>query len=108
LEIPTVNGREALWEALPNQPVVSGIRYDIPEVLVTNSLDAEPEYKEESADASIWPFLAAIATSFAFVLSIFTAWAIPIGAIPVIITLFGWLWPRGHVPSLPAEGKWSH
>jgi cytochrome c oxidase subunit 1 len=100
-EIPTVNGREALWTALPNQPVVSGIRDDIPEVLVTHSLDAEPEYKEESAGPSIWPFLTAIAVSAAFVGSIFTAWAVPIGAVPVIATLLGWLWPRGRSPVPP-------
>jgi cytochrome c oxidase subunit 1 len=100
-EIPTVNGREALWTALPNQPVVSGIRDDIPEVLVTHSLDAEPEYKEESAGPSIWPFLTAVAVSAAFIGSIFTAWAVPIGAVPVIATLLGWLWPRGRSPIPP-------
>jgi cytochrome c oxidase subunit I len=107
LHVPTVNGREALWEAQPNQPVVGGLRDDIREVLVTHSLDADPEYKEESADASLWPFLTAITTSAAFVGSIFTAWAVPIGAVPVIITLVGWLWPRGHSPAPRMEGKWS-
>jgi cytochrome c oxidase subunit 1 len=105
--LPTVNGREALWEALPNQPVVTGIRDDIPEVLVTHGLDAEPDYLEESADESIWPFFAAVATSGAFVGSIFTAWAIPIGAVPVLITMLGWLWPRGASPSPPKEEKWT-
>ena len=105
--IPTVNGREALWEAAPNQPVVYGIRDDVPEVLVTNSLDADPEYREESDGASLWPFLTALAVSAAFVGSIFTAWAVPIGAIPVIICLLGWLWPRGHSPSPPMAEKWS-
>jgi cytochrome c oxidase subunit I len=100
-QIPTVNGREALWSAQPNQPVVSGLRDDIPEVLVTHSLDAEPEYKEESAGPSIWPFLTSLTVSAAFVGSIFTAWAVPIGAIPVIITLVGWLWPQGHSPAPP-------
>jgi heme/copper-type cytochrome/quinol oxidase subunit 1 len=60
--IPTVNGREALWTAAPEQRVVVGLREDVREVLVTHSLDAEPQYKEESAGASIWPFLAAITT----------------------------------------------
>ncbi|HEY6442837.1 MAG TPA: cytochrome c oxidase subunit I [Candidatus Acidoferrales bacterium] len=105
--IPTVNGREALWEAAPNQPVVSGIRDDVPEVLVTNSLDADPEYKEESEGASLWPFLTALAVSAAFVGSIFTAWAVPIGAVPVIVCLLGWLWPRGHSPSPRMAEKWS-
>ena len=57
LHLPTVNGREALWDAAPNQPIVTGIRDDIPEMLVTNSLDSEPQYKEECLTPSIWPFL---------------------------------------------------
>jgi cytochrome c oxidase subunit 1 len=101
LELPTVNGREALWDAAPNQPIVVGLRSDIQELLVTHSLDAEPQLKEKSEGHSIWPFLAAIAVSLTFVGSIFNAWAVPIGAIPVIATLVGWLWPRGSSPPAP-------
>jgi cytochrome c oxidase subunit I+III len=90
----TVNGREALWTATPDQPVVTGLREDIRELLVTNSLDAEPDHRELSEGSSIWPFLTSITVSAAFVGSIFTPWAVPIGAVPVIVTLIGWLWPR--------------
>jgi cytochrome c oxidase subunit 1 len=99
LELPTVNGREALWDAEPNQPIVGGIREDIPEMLVTNSLDSEPQFKEEMPGPSIWPFLTSIAVSIAFIWSIFSPWGIAYGAIPVVITLIGWLWPRGHSPT---------
>ena len=99
LDLPTVNGREALWDAEPNQPIVGGIREDIPEMLVTNSLDSEPQYKEEMPGPSIWPFLTSIAVSIAFIWSIFSPWGIAYGAIPVVITLIGWLWPRGQSPS---------
>jgi cytochrome c oxidase subunit 1 len=99
LELPTVNGREPLWDALPNQPVVTGVRDDIPEVLVTNSLDSEPQYRDELPGPSIWPFLTSIAVSVAFIWSIFSPWGIAYGAIPVVITLLGWLWPRGRSPS---------
>jgi cytochrome c oxidase subunit 1 len=104
-ELPTVNGREALWDAEPDQPIVVGLRDDVPEVLVTNTLDSDPEYKEESAGPSIWPFLTSLTVSATFVGSIFTAWAIPIGALPVIVTLIGWLWPRGHSPATRLEAK---
>jgi cytochrome c oxidase subunit I len=107
LHIPTVNGREALWTATRNQPVVSGLRIDIPEGLVTHSLDSEPQYCEEMPGASIWPFLASIAVSAAFVGSIFNAWAIPIGAVPVIITLLGWLWPHGGSPTPPEAARFG-
>jgi cytochrome c oxidase subunit I+III len=112
LELPTVNGREALWEAEPNQAIVGGVRDDIPEVLVTNSLDSEPEYREELPGPSIWPFLTAIAVSIAFIWSIFSPRGVAYGAIPVTIALIGWLWPRGHSPSPRSvepvlEERWS-
>jgi cytochrome c oxidase subunit 1 len=113
LELPTVNGREALWDAEPNQPIVRGVREDIPEVLVTHSLDSEPQYREEFPGPSIWPFLTSIAVSIAFIWSIFSPWGIAYGAIPVVVTLIGWLWPRGHSPSPVVVDRrrgetWSH
>jgi cytochrome c oxidase subunit 1 len=103
---PTVNGRDALWDALPDQPVVVGLRDDIRETLVTHSLDAEPQHKDEDPGPSLWPFLASLAVSATFVGSIFTPWAVPIGAPPVIVTLIGWLWPRGDSPApLPAAER---
>ena len=110
LELPTVNGREALWDAGPNQPIVSGVRDDIPEVLITNSLDSEPQHKDELPGPSIWPFLTSIAVSVAFIWSIFSPWGIAYGAIPVVITLIGWLWPRGPSPTPPEpaqEARWT-
>ena len=45
------------------------------------------------------PLLAALATAGLFVGSIFTPWAVPIGAVPLFITLVGWFWPkRGEDP----------
>jgi cytochrome c oxidase subunit I+III len=110
LELPTVNGREPLWDASPNQPIVTGVRENIPEVLITNSLDSEPQHKDELPGASIWPFLTSIAVSIAFIWSIFSPWGIAYGAIPVVIALVGWLWPRGHSPAPPQgalEGQWT-
>ena len=103
-EILTVNGREALWTAAPNQPVVTGLREDIRELLVTNGLDAEPDHRELSEGSSIWPFLTSLTVSAAFVGSIFSAWAVPIGAVPVTMTLIGWLWPR-HEHASPVVGN---
>jgi cytochrome c oxidase subunit I len=107
LHIPTVNGREAVWDALPNQPVVTGLRDDIRQQLVTHTLDSEPQHKDEDPGPSIWPFLTALTVSVAFIGSIFNAWAVPLGAVPVIITLVGWLWPRGHSPApLKGDARW--
>jgi cytochrome c oxidase subunit 1 len=108
LHPPTVNGRDALWDALPDQPVVVGLRDDIREVLVTHSLDSNPQHKDEDPGPSIWPFLCSVAVSATFLGSIFTAWAVPAGAPLVIITLIGWLWPRGHSPApLPQRTSWG-
>ena len=40
------------------------------------------------------PLLTALATAGFFIGSIFTPWAVPIGAIPVAIALTGWFWPK--------------
>jgi len=94
LHLPTVNGREALWDAAPNQPVVGGLDEDARSFLTTRTLDAEPATRDEFPGPTIWPFLAAVATTIAFVGSIFTPWGITLGSIPVAITLIGWFWPE--------------
>jgi hypothetical protein len=93
LHLPTVNGREALWDADPHQPVVIGLATDARSFLTTRTLDGEPEGRDEFPAPTIWPFLAAVATSAAFVASIFTPWGITYGSIPIAITLIGWFWP---------------
>jgi cytochrome c oxidase subunit I+III len=93
LHLPTVNGREALWDAAPDQPIVVGLDDDARSFLTTRALDAEPDAKDEFPSPSIWPFLAALATTAAFVGSIFTPWGITIGAVPIAITMIGWFWP---------------
>jgi cytochrome c oxidase subunit 1 len=91
---PTVRGLSARWEAAPDQPVVVGLRSDRREVLVTRVVDAEPDHRTVLPEDSIWPFLTSIAISFTFVGSIFRAWFVPLGAVPVLIALIGWFWPR--------------
>jgi cytochrome c oxidase subunit I+III len=101
LHLPTVNGREAIWDAAPNQPVVVGLDEDARSFLTTRTLDAEPDGRDEFPAPSIWPFLAAVATSLAFIASIFTPWGITLGAIPVAITMIAWFWPKRQ----PAERR---
>jgi cytochrome c oxidase subunit I+III len=94
LEIPVVESRHPLWDQAQPLPAVTGIRSDIREVLVTDVMDAAPAHKTEFPEPSIWPFLAAVATSGLFVGLIFTPWAVVYGALPVFITLVGWFWPK--------------
>jgi cytochrome c oxidase subunit I+III len=107
LYVPTVAGREALWDRRADQPVVMGLRGDVREVLVTRVLDAEPDHRALFPDPSIWPFITAIATTGLFIGSIFTPWAVVIGSVPVFIALIGWFWPseEDHEKELSREAQ---
>jgi cytochrome c oxidase subunit 1 len=94
LRIPTVAGRDTLWTQPPDQPEVVGIRSDVRQVLVTKMLDAEPDYIDEFPKPSIWPLLAALATTAAFIGSVFTPWAVLWGGLPITLALVGWFWPN--------------
>jgi cytochrome c oxidase subunit I+III len=96
LHPPVVEGANAVWDRSPDAPIVTGLRIDCREVLITDVVDATPNNRYEFPEPSIWPFLAAVATSAMFVGSIFTAWAFPIGTVPVAITLIGWFWPKAQ------------
>jgi cytochrome c oxidase subunit 1 len=91
---PTVSSLDPLWEDPPNQPVVVGLRSDKRDVLVTSVLDAEPDHRSLFPAPSIWPLLTALAATGLFIGSIFTPWAVAIGALPVFIALTGWFWPK--------------
>jgi cytochrome c oxidase subunit 1 len=101
--IPVVESSEPLWDRPDELPVAHGLRLDRRELLLTTVGEAQPEIREPSADPSIWPFLAALAATFLFVLSIFTPWGLYIGAVPVAITLIGWFWPD-PTESIEREG----
>jgi cytochrome c oxidase subunit 1 len=98
LHPPVVEGRYALWDRSAEPPIVVGLRSDHREILVTDVMDAEPAHRTDYPAPTIWPFLAAVVTSVFFIASIFTAWALPIFAIPIAVTLIGWFWPTapGH------------
>jgi cytochrome c oxidase subunit I+III len=98
-----VGGREPLWEEPDERRIVTGLRDDMREVLVTGALDAVPDHKVEWPSPTIWTFLAAVATTVLFIGSIFTPWAVPLGAIPFAITLIGWFWPKSAAEDGPAE-----
>jgi cytochrome c oxidase subunit 1 len=94
LEIPIVEGRHPAWTHPVPAGVVSGLRGDVREVLVTDVMDAEPAHRTVLPDPTIWPFLTAVTTSAFFVASIFTPWAIVYAALPLFVTLTGWFWPK--------------
>jgi cytochrome c oxidase subunit 1 len=91
---PVVTGRSPLWENRDEWPVFSGLSDKKREVLVTTLLDAEPDHRTDFPGPSIWPFITAVAVTAAFIGSIFTAWAVVVGAVPIAIALIGWFWPK--------------
>jgi cytochrome c oxidase subunit I+III len=92
---PYVTHREPVWANGHDQPVVTGLRVDRRELIGTSVTLAEPETRETSANPSIWPFLAAVATAVMLIGSIFTPWAVVWGTPPIAFTLIGWFWPKG-------------
>jgi cytochrome c oxidase subunit 1 len=92
--LPVVQGREALWARTEDAPVVEGLRSDCPEVLVTRTLDAEPDNKIVLPEPTIWPLPMALAATATFISSIFTPWALPGGMVLAGIALIGWGWPK--------------
>jgi len=101
LHIPVVEGRNALWDRSAEAPIVTGIRSDCREVLITEVLDAAPSNRTEFPKPSIWPFLASVVTTAFFIGSIFTPWALPVSVIPVAVTLIGWFWPKSPEKDAP-------
>jgi len=93
--IPVVQSRDPLWAARTEFPVAVGLRADRREILVTSVGEAQPEAREASPTDSVWPFWAAIATSIMLIWSMFSAWAVVWGSIPIAIALIGWFWPKG-------------
>ena len=69
---PVVTNREPVWAERDSMPVVTGLRVDRRELVGTSVTDAQPETREVAPDPSIWPFLAAVATTVMLIGSIFT------------------------------------
>jgi cytochrome c oxidase subunit 1 len=99
--IPVVDGRVPLWEHRDGLPVMHGLRVDDRELLLTTVVDAEPDLREPSAEPSIWPLVAGLAMTAMFVSSMFTPWAVVVGAVPVTAALIAWFWPKD--PSVHPE-----
>lgn len=93
--LPVVGSLEPLSDDPKSLAVVSGLRVDRRELVVSSVVEARPEARESSSGDSIWPLWAALATSATLIWSIFTPWAVVWGSLPVAIALIGWFWPKG-------------
>jgi len=93
--IPVVKAANPLWEQPDVLAVAGGLRINSRELIISTVASAEPEAREASPRNSIWPFVAALATTVMLISSIFTPWAVVWGSIPIVVALIGWFWPKG-------------
>jgi cytochrome c oxidase subunit 1 len=92
--IPVVGSRTPLWEGRDALGQVTGLQVLHKEVVVTRGLDARADLREPVPIPSLWPFIAALATTAMLIGSIFKPSALVWGSIPVAVGLIGWLYPR--------------
>jgi cytochrome c oxidase subunit 1 len=92
--IPVVESRTPLWDAGDELPVVTGLRVDEKEILLTTVVAATPDLREPVPEPSLWPLIVACAVGVLFISSIFSPWAVVFGAVPSAIAATAWFWPK--------------
>jgi cytochrome c oxidase subunit 1 len=93
LYLPTVQTRDPLWTDPPDMPVIVGLETTKRQVLITTTLDAEPDHRFDLASDSSVPLLLAICTAFFWLGGgIFNPWYAVYGAIGIAIVLYIWFW----------------
>ena len=96
VHFPPVAGLNAVWDAAPDQPYVTGMRFDKRELLVTKALDAEPDHKHEIPGHSLAPALLAVTSTIGLAGSIFFGWWFTIGMVLSGVVLIYWYWPNAE------------
>jgi cytochrome c oxidase subunit 1 len=98
--VPVVHGRDPLWEPAGTPSHVTGLTSKHREVLITSVNDAHLDHRMWLPSSSIWPFVAAVATTILFIGSIFTPWAVVWAAIPVAVATTLWFWPNRRISNI--------
>ena len=71
-------------------------------MLITTTIDAEPDHREDLATESIIPLLMALATGYFWLGGgIFNPWNAVWGAIAGTVILFVWFWTSSHSKQRP-------
>ena len=98
--LPIVESRVPLWTAAARGElaVVTGLRTDRREILVSTTLDAIPDSRHDHPKETVWPLVMALAVAVMFIGAIFTPWAYAVGFACGVAAFAGWAWPRGDVP----------
>ena len=97
LYLPSVRGRDPLWEHPERAPVIIGVKTHKREVLSTTILEAAPDHLYEMAGDSAFPLPLALTVGVTFAGGIFNPWAFPIGAVFCLVALIPWFWSGTEV-----------
>jgi cytochrome c oxidase subunit I len=92
--VPVVESKTPMWDQQGEMPVITGLRVDEKETILTTVVAAAPDLREPVPEPSLWPFIAAIAIGVVFITSIFSPWSLTIGLVPCAIALTAWFWPK--------------
>jgi heme/copper-type cytochrome/quinol oxidase subunit 1 len=101
VNLPVTTGRYPLWAPEKDRAVVTGLRNDRREVVVTSLMDAEPQYRYVLPASSIWPFVTAVLVTISLIGSIFQFQWYYVGILLGTVGLLGWFWPRKPVEIEP-------
>jgi cytochrome c oxidase subunit 1 len=101
--VPVVQSRQPLRQSAAELVRVDGLPTRIRALLVTRMHDAEPDHIAEDPHPTPWPLLTAVAVTGLFIATIFTAWGLVWGFIPVTIAMIGWFWPKEEETQIDNE-----
>jgi len=90
VHLPVVRTRHPLWETSVDLPVMTGLRNDRREVLITTTFDARPVSRQESPSDSVWPLYLALCMAVVFIGSIFSPYFVLGGLGLSLLGLLGW------------------
>jgi cytochrome c oxidase subunit I+III len=94
LYLPTVRGRYPLWSSREEPRLVVGLPTETRQVVVTRTVDGEPDHRMALAGPTVWPFWVSIGVGVTFIGLIFTPWAAPVGIVVTAVPLVAWFWPK--------------
>jgi cytochrome c oxidase subunit 1 len=83
-----------MWTPPEERVIVTGLRNDRREALVTTATDADPHHRIVLPGDSIWPFLTALGSGIGLAGSIFYFRYYYVALLFAAIGLTGWFWPR--------------
>jgi cytochrome c oxidase subunit 1 len=98
---PVVSSPTPLWTDPALRTVVTGLRTDRREILVTGATEAEPQFRSVLPGSSIWPFLTAVGLTIGLWGSVFAFSSYFLASLLGAIGLVGWFWPRKPLEIVP-------